>query len=50
MAAVCDECYTIIGEDEGNLKDHKNDAHSLEAFIAKSADDTTNNVEIELPE
>jgi len=47
--SICTTCGAIMSEDEGNVKDHKELAHSIDAFIAHTAD-TNKDIPDELSE
>jgi hypothetical protein len=40
MPAICETCGILISEDEGNKEDHKEVAHSIDAFILPRDDKT----------
>lgn len=48
MPAVCEQCGIIVSEDEFNKDDHKEVAHSIDAFIYKRDDNA--NIPDELSE
>jgi hypothetical protein len=48
MPQICEQCGIIVSEDEFNKKDHKEVAHSIDAFIYKR--DENADIVDELPE
>lgn len=46
--SICTTCGAIMSEDEGNVKDHNELAHSIDAFISKR--DENADIADELPE